>query len=41
MPVISQIMEVKIQGKKLCDMVRDLNSRVKELEKINEEECKN
>lgn len=29
MPVMSQIMEVKIQGKKLCDSVKDLSNRIK------------
>ena len=35
MPVFSQIMEVKIQGKKLCDMIKELTIKNKELEKIN------
>ena len=35
MPVLSQIMEVKIQGKKLCDSIKDLMGKNKELEKIN------
>ena len=39
MPVISQIMEVKIQGKKLCDTVKELSNKIKELEMVNEEHC--
>lgn len=35
MPVLSQIMEVKIQGKKLCDSIKDLLNKNKQLEKTN------
>ena len=35
MPVLSQIMEVKIQGKKLCDSIKDLLNKNKQLEKAN------
>ena len=28
MPVTSQIMELKIQGKKLCDTIKELTSKI-------------
>lgn len=33
MPVLSQIIEVKIQGKKLCDLVKELSGKLKDIEK--------